>query len=117
MSVKVKRNTDFLNTSQEIRNSARIHKGIIDMQGSFRGHLLSQDSSFLDGYNVGLNELPILFSEQQLLEIRRKARYLDISYISNAAIHSNKSINTFYVSFHWLAKREIVIMPFAAVHY
>jgi len=37
------------------------------MQSSFRGYLLTQDSSFLDGYNAGFLELPELFSQQREL--------------------------------------------------
>jgi len=68
LSVKVDRNTEFLSKSQDIiRNSARLHKSIIDMQSSFRGYLLTQDTVFLEGYNKGLNEIPGLLSEQQSL--------------------------------------------------
>ena len=68
LSIKVERNSSFLNRSQEIiRNSARLHKGFLDMQSSFRGYLLTQDSSFLDGYNAGFLELPELFSQQREL--------------------------------------------------
>ncbi|HEY2721554.1 MAG TPA: CHASE3 domain-containing protein, partial [Chitinophagaceae bacterium] len=68
LSIKVGRNTEFLNRSQEIiRNSARLHKSIIDMQSSFRGYLLTQDTAFLDAYNNGLIIVPQLFAEQDNL--------------------------------------------------
>ena len=68
LSVKVERNSEFLIRSQEvIRNSARLHKSLIDMQNSFRGYLLTQDTAFLDGFNAGLIELPGLFVHQREL--------------------------------------------------
>ena len=78
LSLKVESNIEFLNRSQEIiRNSSTIHKSIIDMQSSFRGYLLTQDTRFLDGYNSGFTELPKLFAEQKGLvkESRRPAPY------------------------------------------
>ncbi|HLG38850.1 MAG TPA: ATP-binding protein [Chitinophagaceae bacterium] len=78
LSVKVERNTEFLGRSQEIiRNSARLHKSIIDMQSSFRGYLLTQDTNFLEGYTNGLDEIPILFNEQEDL-IRDNPEHLPI---------------------------------------
>ena len=68
LSIKVARNSEFLNRSQEIiRNSARLHKSIIDMESSFRGYLLTKDSVFLDSYNDGLNTVPNLLVEQDSL--------------------------------------------------
>jgi CHASE3 domain sensor protein len=65
LSIKVGRNTEFLNRSQEvIRNSARLHKSIIDMQSSFRGYLLTQDTTFLNAYNNGIAIVPQLLEEQ-----------------------------------------------------
>jgi signal transduction histidine kinase len=68
LSLKVGQNTEFLNKSQEIiRNSGKLHKAVIEMRSSFRGYLLSQDTSFLDGYNEGLKIIPQLFIEQKKL--------------------------------------------------
>ncbi len=68
LSIKVERNTEFLNRSQEImRNSASLHKSIIDMQNSFRGYLLTQDTGFLEAYNRGLTDIPRLIREQRAL--------------------------------------------------
>lgn len=68
LSLKVERNIEFLNKSQEvIRNSTRLHKTMIDMQSSFRGFLLTQDENFLDGYKNGLTTIPELIAEQEEL--------------------------------------------------
>ena len=68
LSLKVERNIDFLNKSQEIvRNSTRLHKIMIEMQSSFRGFLLTQDDNFLDGYKNGLTSVPELLAEQEEL--------------------------------------------------
>jgi signal transduction histidine kinase len=65
LSVKVEQNTEFLNKSESvIRNSARLHKEIIDMQSAFRGFLLTEDSNFLDRYDEGIKEVPVLFAAQ-----------------------------------------------------
>ena len=64
LSLKVERNTQFLNKSQEIiRHSTGLHKSIIDMQSSFRGYLLTNDNQFLDGYQIGLQTVPQSISE------------------------------------------------------
>ena len=69
LSLKVEKNIEFLNKSQEIiRNSTRLHKTMIEMQSSFRGFLLTQDDNFLDGYNNGLTTIPELLSEQESLK-------------------------------------------------
>jgi signal transduction histidine kinase len=68
LSEKVNRNTDFLAKSEAIiRNSSRLHKGIIEMQSAFRGYLLTSDEAFLDSYYQGNRELPKLFKEQSAL--------------------------------------------------
>ncbi len=68
LSLKVQRNTEFLNRSQDIiRNSSSLHRAIIDMQNSFRGYLLTQDTTFLEGYSRGLVEIPELIREQRTL--------------------------------------------------
>jgi|SRR5688572_5337091 len=68
LSLKVERNTLFLNKSQEIiRHSTGLHKSMIDMQSSFRGYLLTNDDQFLEGYQKGVQTLPQLFSELKTL--------------------------------------------------
>lgn len=68
LSLKVERNTQFLNNSQEIiRHSTSLHKSMIDMQSSFRGYLLTNDDQFLGGYNSGLESVPQLLSELKTL--------------------------------------------------
>ena len=77
LSLKVERNTQFLNRSQEIiRHSTTLHKSMIDMQSSFRGFLLTNDEQFLDGYNSGLQTVPQLMAE--LRSIRPNATQLQI---------------------------------------
>jgi signal transduction histidine kinase len=68
LSIKVKRNTEFLERSEAIiRNSARLHKAIIEMQSAFRGFLLTQDTNFLDNYDKGIVSVPPLFTQQKEL--------------------------------------------------
>lgn len=65
LSQKVNRNTEFLATSEAvIRNSSKLHKGVIEMQSAFRGYLLTSDTTFLDSYYLGFKDLPPLFKEQ-----------------------------------------------------
>src|SRR6187431_1716016 len=64
LSLKVDRNTKFLNNSQEIiRHSTGLHKSMIDMQSSFRGYLLTNDDLFLEGYQTGVQAVPPLLNE------------------------------------------------------
>ena len=68
LTEKVERNSDFLSTSQEIiRKSGQIQRSILEMQSSFRGYLLSQDSSFLTGYKNGLRDVPSIALELKRL--------------------------------------------------
>jgi signal transduction histidine kinase len=68
LSVKVEQNTEFLNKSQDIiRNSGKLHKAIIEMQSSFRGFLLTEDTNFLADYDNGLLSVPELLHEQKIL--------------------------------------------------
>src|SRR4029078_11513903 len=70
LSLKVERNTVFLNRSQEIiRHSTALHKSMIDMQSSFRGYLLTNDDQFLEGYETGVETVPQLISELKNLTI------------------------------------------------
>ncbi|HYG49459.1 MAG TPA: ATP-binding protein [Flavobacteriales bacterium] len=64
----MEKNIEFLNKSENIiRNSSNLNKTIIAMQSSFRGYLLTNDTSFLDGYNEGLKIVPFLLKEQKKL--------------------------------------------------
>ena len=68
LSEKVNKNSAFLaNSETVIRNSSRIHKGIIDMQSAFRGYLLTGEESFLDNYYAGLEDVPKLLKEERVL--------------------------------------------------
>lgn len=68
LSIKVKRNTEFLARSEAvIRNSNLLHKTIIEMQSAFRGYLLTEDTTFLDLYDEGLRNAPPLFAEIRTL--------------------------------------------------
>jgi signal transduction histidine kinase len=65
LSLKVEQNTEFLNKSENIiRNSGNLNSIILGMQSSLRGYLLTEDSSFLEGYNRGLNTVPLLVTRQ-----------------------------------------------------
>lgn len=68
LSVKVEENTTFLSTSQEIiRNSGQFQRAVLEMQSSFRGFLVSQDTNFLQGYNKGLREIPESVADMKTL--------------------------------------------------
>lgn len=68
LSKKVQQNSDFLSNSESIiRNSNRTHKVIIDMQSSFRGYLLTDDSTFLTVYYNGIKSVPGYIKEQKRL--------------------------------------------------
>lgn len=73
LSLKVGQNSDFLNTSQNvIRNADNINRSMIGMQNSFRGYLLTEDSSFLQGYKNGLVTIPPLLAELRKLVLPNK---------------------------------------------
>lgn len=68
LSKQVDRNTVFLANSEAIiRNSSKLHRGIIEMQSGFRGFLLTDDENFLDAYYSGLKVIPKLFREERKL--------------------------------------------------
>ena len=68
LSLKVEKNSNFLaNSESVIRNSNRLHKSMIEMQGAFRGYLLTDDTTFLELFYTGLNSVPVLFKEQKEL--------------------------------------------------
>jgi signal transduction histidine kinase len=79
---------EFLNRSQDvIRNSNRLHKSIIDMEGYFNEFLLTKDSSVFDKYENRLQEIPTVFKSQRLLvmENKEQAAILDSIEILNTA--------------------------------
>lgn len=66
LSQKVERTLKNWERSEDIiRNSNRTHKAIIDMQSSFRGYLLTDDTTFLDPYRKGLKVVPEYIKEQR----------------------------------------------------
>jgi len=74
LSSEVIRNSEFVSRSEVvIRNSANIHKIILDMQSSFRGFLLTENKIFLQPYTDRQQELAALFAEEkQLLKGSRR---------------------------------------------
>ena len=68
LSNQVNRNTAFLaNSEVVIRNSSKLHKGIIEMQSAFRGYLLTDDEHFLEPYYRGVKEISAVYLEQKKL--------------------------------------------------
>lgn len=68
LSRKVRLNSRFLSRSEtRIRNSNKTHKLIIDMQSSFRGYLLTNDTTFLNSYYRGIKSVPENLREQKKL--------------------------------------------------
>jgi signal transduction histidine kinase len=83
LSLKVEKNTEFLNKSQEIiRSSGRLHRGIIEMQSSFRGYLVSHDSITFEGFYSGLTNIPPLFTELRELVQSNKRQISDLDSIA-----------------------------------
>ncbi len=94
LSLQVERNTSFLNRSHEImRHSTSLHKKMLAMQSSFRGYLLTDDSSFLEAYNNGLNTVPdqlqalrtLLISDTIQLQLVDKIKTLHGQWVQYAA--------------------------------
>ncbi|HEY4289831.1 MAG TPA: ATP-binding protein [Puia sp.] len=68
LTLKVNKDTEFLTRSETIiRNSSRLNKGIVDMQSSFRGFLLTTDDHFLSAYYDGLKTMPQLMREEGVI--------------------------------------------------
>ncbi len=112
LSQKVNRNTEFLAKSEAvIRNSTKLHKGIIDMQSAFRGYLLTSDTTFLELYYTGFKDLPPLFKLQRSLIINfdGQTKKLDsIRALHNQWIdYSNLLIN---------AKKEAMTRPSSGLY-
>lgn len=77
LSRKVEQNSRFLSRSEtRIRNSNKTHKLIIDMQSSFRGYLLTDDTAFLDPYYRGITRVPKFLEEQKQFVKNREQRAL-----------------------------------------
>lgn len=68
LDARVKTNLDYVNRSESIvRNSVDLSKRMAEMQGSFRGYLLTGDDSLLAPFYEGERRLPSLISEEQAL--------------------------------------------------
>lgn len=107
LSKKVNLNTTFLTNSEAIiRNSSRLHRGVIEMQGAFRGYLLTSDNNYLNIYDRGNAELPSLFAQQRNLVRHSKsqlARLDSIRLLHNKwMVYSNSLI---------AAKKEVLNDP------
>ncbi|MES2565834.1 MAG: ATP-binding protein [Bacteroidota bacterium] len=68
LSTEVIRNSSYVNRSESvIRNSNMLQKNIIEMQGGFRGFLLTGKETFLKQYYEGLENVPELLKEERTL--------------------------------------------------
>lgn len=68
LSADVNRDTEYLTKSEAIiRNSAKFHKSILEMQSNFRGYLLTENKSFLDPYYSSIKEMTGIVDEQRKL--------------------------------------------------
>ncbi|MDQ3050453.1 MAG: ATP-binding protein [Bacteroidota bacterium] len=84
LSLKVEQNIEFLNKSQDIiRNSAKLHRSILEMQSSFRGYLLTSDPNFLENYSNGLKNVPVLYSELNVLITANEKQLAILDSINN----------------------------------
>lgn len=95
LSQQVVTNTNYLNNSEEvIRNSHALHISISDMQGAFRGFLLTGDEIFLTSYYEALKTVPpLLQTERGLLSSgTQKARLDSINFYHAKWIVHSKSI-------------------------
>ena len=115
LSLKVKQNTEFLSKSQEIiRNSARLHKSIIEMQSSFRGFLLTKDTNFLDNYEVGLHEIPTLMKEQRELVLGNAKQVTLLDSINTLHLAWIKYVNTLINSRTGNHTNQASFLPFSS---
>ena len=97
LSAEVNRNTEFLTSSEAIiRNSAQIHKKIIDMQGAFRGYLLTSNENFLLPYYQGVKEVPALFKEEKVL-------------IEDSPVQRNKLDSIEKIHYEWIEYANTLI--------
>lgn len=108
LSYKVQQNSQFLSKSEAIiRNSNKTHKIIIDMQSSFRGYLLTDDTTFLTSYYAGSNSVPVYLNELKTLvkknpkqwELLDSIARLHSSWVeySNQLIISRRSMSDAYM--------------------
>ncbi len=68
LSQKVNKNSSFLANSETIiRNSSKLNENIITMQSAHRGYLLTNDTTFLQPFYRGLESVPKLFKDQNVL--------------------------------------------------
>ncbi|TSD62884.1 HAMP domain-containing protein [Inquilinus sp. KBS0705] len=68
LTLKVKTNMDFVNSSETIiRNLSTLNKEIINMESALRGYLLTDDDQFLVAYNNGLHTIPLLVKQEERL--------------------------------------------------
>jgi signal transduction histidine kinase len=68
LSEEVVRNSTYLSTSEAImRNSNMLQKHMLDMQGAFRGYLLTGNEAFLRPYYVGQEAIEPILEQQRLL--------------------------------------------------
>jgi signal transduction histidine kinase len=80
LSRKVSQNIAFLSASETIiRNSHQLLQVVTEMQNSFRGYLLTDDTTYLSTYHTGLQQFPLLIRQQKLLlrENRPQLQKLD----------------------------------------
>lgn len=80
LSSEVNTNMEFLSDSEVIiRNSARLHKSIIEMQSGFRGYLLTGNERFLQPYYDGIKDIPKIYQEQRalIMEVPTQLQKLD----------------------------------------
>jgi signal transduction histidine kinase len=83
LSLKVQENSAFLIKSEAvIRNSARLHKTMIEMQSGYRGYLLTSDEAFLYPYLDGLKTVPELMEEQKALVRENSNQLFTLDLIS-----------------------------------
>ena len=82
VSLKVEENMEFVSNSQSvIRNSTKLHKGIIEMQNSFMSYLLTGDSSYKSQMQRALDSLPGLSLELKTLTVKDTQQQLILDSI------------------------------------
>jgi signal transduction histidine kinase len=80
-SVKVQENTEWVQRSQlVIRQAARLHRNITEMESSLRGFLLTNESAFLEPYDSAVSENNQLFIElrSQITQNAFQEKRLDV---------------------------------------
>lgn len=88
LSLRVQKNAIFLSKSEAIiRNSAIIHKAVLEMQGGLRGYLLTSDTNFLAPYHRGKGNIPVYLENQKELIKDNAIQYAIINDIER--MHNN----------------------------